>query len=213
MKSSLQERINRACLAIDGALYNKPILKKLEKFGYSETRIRQGKTLCEQVRMLQTARTDGLGGQKSYTQAFREARKAIQERYSYHRAIAKLALRHEQSWWDTLHLTRRPKASVAEWLEQMQSFYQNITRVAPQMSKQGVTLEELQQAAEMVATATDLRVQQASKRSEAQSASQKRRAAMAELNAWMQDFRYIAKYALKDDPQQLEALGMIARVA
>ena len=213
MKNSLQEQLNRVCLGIDGALYNKPILKKLEKFGYNETQLWQGKALCERVRMLETAKTDGLGGQKDRTQAFQEAREAIQERYSYHIAVAKLALRNERSWWDTLQLTGKRKTNVAEWLGQMQSFYQNITRVAPQMRKQGVTTEELQQTAEMVAAATDLRVQQASKRSETQSATQQRRAAMDELTAWMQDFRYLAKYALKDDPQQLEALGMMARVA
>ena len=213
MKNSLQEQLNRACLAIEGTIYNKSILKKLEKFGYNEARLQQGKALCERVRMLETAKTDGLGGQKDRTLAFQEAREAIQERYIYHLAVAKLALRNERSWWDTLQLTGRRKTNVAEWLGQVQSFYQNITRVASQMRKRGVTLEELQQTAEMVAAAADLRVQQASKRSEAQSATQQRRAAMDELTAWMQDFRYITKYALKDNPQQLEALGMMVRVA
>ncbi len=213
MKYSLQEQLNRACLTIEGALYNKHILKELAKFGYTEARIREGKALCERVRLLLSAQSDGRGGQKDRTQAFREAQEAIQEQYSYHRATAQLALRHERSWWDTLQLTAPTKKTVAEWLGQVQSFYQNITRVAPQMRKHGVTLEELQQTSEMIAAAIDLRVQQASKRSEAQSATQKRKAAMAELTAWLQDFRYIAKYALKDDPQQLEALGMTAKVA
>ena len=212
MKNSLQEQLNRACLAIEGTIYNKSILKKLEKFGYHEARLREGKALCERVQLLETAKADGLGGQKDRTRAFQEAREAIQERYLYHVAVAKLALRHERSWWDTLQLTGRRKTNVAEWLGQVQSFYQNIVRVTPQMKKRGVTPEELQQTAEMVAAASALRVQQASKRSETQSATQQRREAMAELTAWMQDFRYIAKYALKDAPQQLEALGMLTRV-
>lgn len=213
MKHSLQAQLDRACLAIDGTLYNKSILKKLEKFGYTEARMREGKALCERVTLLSAEQTDGRGGQKAVTQSFQEIRTVLKEQYAYHRAVAKLALRNEPHWWDTLHLGKQRNLTVAEWMRQVQSFYQNITRVAPQMRKQGVPPEELQQAAEMVAAAADLRLQQASQRSVAQSATQKRQAAMAALNTWMQDFRYIAKYALKDDPQQLEALGMVVKVS
>ncbi|MEL6606343.1 MAG: hypothetical protein AAFP20_24355 [Cyanobacteria bacterium J06614_10] len=47
--------------------------------------------------------------------------------------------------------------------------------------------------------------------SEAQAATQKRDAALDELQDWLSDFLAIAKIALEDDPQKLESLGVFVR--
>ena len=46
-------------------------------------------------------------------------------------------------------------------------------------------------------------------KSERQQATQQRKAAVKALQKWMSDFLYIARHALKDDKQQLEALGQV----
>lgn len=56
-----------------------------------------------------------------------------------------------------------------------------------------------------------LRIRQASKKGATQSATAQKTKMRKELNVWMRDFLYIARFAAKEDAQQLEALGLVVR--
>jgi hypothetical protein len=57
----------------------------------------------------------------------------------------------------------------------------------------------------------NLHIKQLSEKSAAQQATQKRDEAFDELCDWYSDFRGIARIALYDDPQLLEALGIVKK--
>lgn len=125
--------------------------------------------------------------------------------YTYHREVARLALREDHSMWDTLQLKGPRKKAIPQWLAQVQAFYNNIGRVAAQMEHRGVTEAELMQTKEMVEASAAIRIRQAYNKSKKESAVEQKKKLLHELQEWIRIYDYIAKVALKDNAQQLEA--------
>lgn len=209
MKQSLKEQLERTRLIVEGVKQNSEIKKKMARVGFTDDDLQRGTNLRKSVSENKTRQGKGLGAQKAATQSFKQQREEINEEYLYHLSVAKIALRNDSTLWDVLQLNGRRETTVAGWFSQVQDFYDNIDTVAAAMKKHGVTAAELNQNREKIAAAAQLRVAQAQKKGEAQSATQERKRALAELKQWEQDFRYLAKFALKDNPQQLEALGIV----
>ncbi len=208
-KNNLIYELERVRMAIEGILAHPELLKKMAKHGYDLKKILEGKALHDQVKLFAVAKSDGMGGQKKATGDFARIRQDINKLYEYHLEVARLALREDSSLWDTLQLKGRRQHTIAPWLEQVQAFYSNIHRVAEPMSFRGVSQQELEQAQAMVEAAAALRIRQASKKGESQSATAQKKKMKKALDLWMKDFLYIARFVAKDDMQQLEALGMV----
>ena len=208
-KQTIDNELERARMAIEGVLSQPEMLRKMAKHGYDLKKIKEGKALRDRVQLFDTAKSDGMGGQKKATQDFVRIRQGIDKAYGYHREIARLALRDDTTLWDTLQLKGARKKAIAPWLRQVQAFYGNIHRVMEGMNFRGVSQEELEQVQAMVEAAAALRIRQASKKGESQSATEQKQKMRKELDAWMKDFLYIARFVAKDDMQQLEALGLV----
>ncbi len=208
-KNTIDNSLEKARIAIEGALGQPEMLKKMAKHGYDLKKIMEGKALHDQVKLFATAKSEGIGGQKKSTRDFARIREDIDEKYAYHLEVARLALREDSSLWDMLQLKGVRKRTVAGWLQQVQAFYGNIHRVMEAMNFRGVSQEELAQVQAMVEAAATLRIRQASKKGESQSATAQKKKMKAALDLWMKDFFYIARFVAKDDMQQLEALGMV----
>ena len=208
-KYTIDNSLERARIAIEGVLSQPEMLKKMAKHGYDLKKIKEGKALHNQVKLLDTAKSEGMGGQKKSTQDFARVREEIDTAYVYHREIARLALRDDLTLWDMLQLKGARKKTIAAWLQQVQAFYGNIHRVMEAMNFRGVSQEELEQVQAMVEAAATLRIRQASKKGEAQSAAEQKKKIKKELDLWMRDFLYIARFVAKEDMQQLETLGLV----
>lgn len=208
-KRSLKEQLQRVHLLAEGVKQNAEIKKKLAKVGFTNDDIQRGIDLIQAVEDCKTRQNMGRGAQKAITQSFSEQQAEINEQYLYHLSVAKIALRNDLSLWDVLQLNGRRETTVAGWFNQVRAFYDNIALASAAMKKHGVSAAELTQTRQMLEVAVQLRVDQAQKKSETQSATQERQRLLAELQRWESDLRYLAKFALKDDPQQLEALGIV----
>ena len=208
-KQSLQEQLERSRLLAEGVKQNPEIKNKLAKVGFTDADIQRGVDLLQAVVDCKTQQSMGIGAQKAVTQSFKEHQAEINQQYLYHLGIAKIALRNDLSLWDVLQLKGRRKTTMAGWFSQVQAFYGNIALATAAMKKHGVTADELTQVRQKLTAAAQLRVTQAQKKGESQSATQQHQRSLSELQQWERDLRYLAKFALKDDPQQLEALGIV----
>lgn len=209
MKKTMERELESARIAIESALNYPDILKKLSKFGYDRRKLQEGRAICEELRMVTSRRGKGYGTQKQATRHYQQARQETHALYMYHVSIARLALIDRHDMWDVLRLNGRRKTDIAGWLEQVRAFYGNINQVADIMAKYNVGPEELARAREMVVAVADFRIHQVLGKSEAQQATQQRRRLRQQLQQWMRNYIYIARFALKDDEQQLEAMGII----
>ena len=206
---SLPEQIERIRLLTEGVKQNPDIKEKLAQVGFTEENIQQGSDLLQRVIAYNTRQKLGHGAQKAITRSFREQQAEVNEQYLYHLSIAKIALRNDLSLWDVLQLNGRRETTVAGWFNQVRAFYANIALASAVMKRHGVSAQELTQTRQKLEAAAQLRIAQAQKKSETQTATQQRQELFSLLQQWESDLRYLAKYALKDSPQQLEALGIV----
>jgi len=209
MKGKLEEQLEEVRLAVEGTLANPAIMRKLEKYGYTQKEMKVGKGLIKNVELLTTHQGEGFGVQKSATWQLQEARKEAHTLYMKHLSIARIALRQQAEVWHVLQMNGRRKENISGWLRQVKAFYNNIQRVQPTLEKYNITADEVAQAQTMVEAIASFRVQQSYGKSEKQRATEQRKAAIKALQQWMRDFLYIARHALKDEKQQLEALGQV----
>ena len=75
----------------------------------------------------------------------------------------------------------------------------------------GVTEQKLKAGLAEVKALEAANLAQEKEKGEAQAATQKRDAAMDELQDWLSDYLGIAKIALEENPQLLEGLGILQR--
>jgi hypothetical protein len=93
-------------------------------------------------------------------------------------------------------------------------FYSNIldTPVAvDRMNEFGYTAEQLQNEWTQIKTLEDLYRQKLTEKGEAQQSTVEKDQLLDELYDWYSDFRAVARIALYDAPQLLEALGITAK--
>jgi len=209
MKGKLEEQLEEVRLAVEGALANPSIMRKLEKFGYTQKEMKAGRGLIEKVELIITHQGEGFGTQKNATRQLQEARKEVHVLYMQHLSIARVALHQQPEVWDVLKMHGKRKENMAGWLAQVKAFYNNFHRVQATLEKYNITADEVAQAQTMIEAIVSLRVQQSYGKSEKQRATEQCKEAIRDLQQWMRDFLYIARYALKDEKQQLEALGQV----
>ncbi|MEL7359335.1 MAG: hypothetical protein AAFN40_22615 [Cyanobacteria bacterium J06560_6] len=77
----------------------------------------------------------------------------------------------------------------------------------------GITAQKLKAAQAKVTDLAAASALQKKRKGEAKSATEKRDHCLAELHDWLSDFRAVAKIALAEDPQPLEALSILQRSA
>ena len=204
-------QLENAWMAIEGALNDKEIIKVLKPYGYTRQEILKGKALLEDTYALHNDRSVKFSLQRDATDHFNKARTEAYNIYIHHVQVARLVVPPDRTRYPLLQLNGIRKRTFTEWLSQAWAFYQNVSLIAEELARQGVTQEELEQAAAMVEAVAAARVQQNARRSKVQQSKEERDAALEALHVWMEDFLRTVRFAFAKNPQQLEALGMVVR--
>ncbi|WP_109831710.1 hypothetical protein [Reichenbachiella versicolor] len=212
--NTIDAKILNADVAIQNASQNERIKEALALYGYGETKILAMKALLDHVKIKQANQKKEYGDQYDATDALDTARQAANAIYNRHLKIARIALKDHRGAWESLQLKGRRKSTYSGWLEQVSIFYQNISQdegIATTLLEFGITADAI---SDMIAKVKDIEVKtgiQKHEMGEAQEATVLRDQALEELLDKMSDFIGIAKIALEEDPQLLEALGIVQR--
>jgi hypothetical protein len=210
-KSSIYEELERARLAIAGALANPEMIKALTPLGFDRKEILKGQELQQSMQLMQQARLREENGQKESTQQVRNAFDLAFRQYMDHVKQARLIFAAVSREWNDLKLGGTRSRNLASWISEAKAFYQNALPLADRFAQRGILAEELAQAQAMIEAVADARVRQNKSRSSYQIAKEKRDSERIALQQWMRKFVKAARYAFDDDPQQLEALGIVVR--
>jgi hypothetical protein len=201
-------------LVITNAREVEAIRTPMEAFGYTPERLQEARGLLDE---LETAVADFTREQGEAVAAIDERRQKqalANEAYMTHLKIARIALRGDAGANATLQLGGRRKTTQDGWLAQAKSFYQqllgNDAWVAA-MAKFGQQRERLETALAAIEAAEAAWIHQQKEEGEAQDATPRRNAALDDAEEWVSDYLEIAKIALAENPQQLEALGVVVR--
>lgn len=207
--SSIPKLFNSARTAIDNAGSQAEIQKRMSHYGFTPKRMQEGKVLLEQALMLHEAKDQKYDERWELSSQFKADLQTARKAFSLHVTIARLAFRDEA---DILHKlpVKRIKSRLDEWLSQALTFYKKAVPHAQVLERNySLSLEELQQSAAMIESIIAVRNQRLQKKGEAEEATRTRNQGIRELKAWLTEFRSVARIALKDTPQLLEALGIM----
>jgi hypothetical protein len=212
---NVDELFTRAQVTLDMARQTPEILARLSIYGYDEAHLQQGLTLLETARSLHATQKRQYGEQYAATEALMQAWRTADERYLAHRRLARLALRQDPQRQHALGLDQPKKGSFSGWLGQALVFYTNTLgdpEVINALARFNVTQADLEQGQALVQQVADLNSVQEREKYEAQAATRERDAALDALGVWLAELREVARIALADVPQQLEALqfGVVA---
>ncbi|MCB8923488.1 MAG: hypothetical protein H6662_18025 [Ardenticatenaceae bacterium] len=187
------------------------IAAALAIYGTDSLKMDAGAALFATAEELQAIQVKEYSEQYSATAALTEAWHATDKTYSTHRKLAKLALRDDPEAQAAIFVNQPKKKTLDAWLGQAGVFYKNLLGDADMLAAMGqynITHMMLTEAQTAVVHVANLNAAQEKEKSEAQKATKTRDAALDALDEWYSEFRTLARIALEDDPQLLEALGL-----
>ena len=187
---------------------------ELAEYGYDENKISEGKALYNEARKYFDINLKETREETSASLAFQEKYQNIQKKYSVHRKKARIVFEENEEALRQLKLKGNASRAIAAAMEEMRAFYQLLdttpSLLTPlkqlKISEQDVK-SQLQEFSEVEkAYATYLQ-----EKGESQQATKDKNKAFEALDKWVSKFYKVAKIALEDRPQLLEALGKFVR--
>ena len=204
-KQSQNVVLDEAYLAITNALNIPELRGPLSRYGYDEARLRDGLTYHTTVKQLTQQREQATRTARETVALYQESKDRLLDLFQTHRDTARLAFKREPAYTDYLKLTQRRKRATTDMLAQAETFYLNVP--VAMMEKYRVPRKELNEAAKLVTQVRDLRALRNHTQGQVQSLTQSRLRALEALQTWMRRFLTVAKVALEENPQYLEALN------
>ena len=196
---------------IEGAQNNSEIQERMTKYGYTPERIGAGKQLLIKARQLTAYHTEKYGNKYSATDEMAHVWTATYGDYMVTVKVVRVAFRKQPGRLQEFKATGLRRRSLSGWLSDARVMYENLLHAPDaltEMEKYGYTEERLVAEQERVEEVARLHNRQLSETGAAQQLTQDRDQAIDALCNWFSDFRAIARIALYDKPQWLEALGI-----
>lgn len=213
-KLTINERIEFATTAIMNATNNAPIREALDAFGYDAETLKQGETLLESLKTLHAQQQQEYNEQRYAISARDALRDEINEQYIKHIKLARVAFKNNPDHLIALGLVGSRLQSYPGWKGQVTTFYNSATKnseITTGLARFKITEVHFNAMQTKLTELGNAEGKHQTEASEAEKATLDRNKALEALDNWMSDFQEVAKIALEDDPQRLEALGIVAK--
>jgi hypothetical protein len=197
-----------------GALNNQEIQSKLSAYGYTPERMSEGKSLLDHVTRLMTIQVNEYGSQYQATDELGKQWTSAYAAYMITLKVVRVAFKGQHDQLARFNATGKRNRSLSGWLRDARILYTNLLNASETITALaafGYTPERLQQELQVVNEVENLHSKQLSEKGDAQQATLERDKAFDELSNWYSNFRAIARIALYDTPQLLEALGIVKK--
>lgn len=192
----------------------KDLKTELAEYGYDEAKIREGKTLYQNVQTLYDQNKKETAEEKEAYALFSKAFQELKTLYNKHRKIAKVALVKYPELWETLGIKGETSSAYLRNVEEMKTLYtqaQSHTTAKPILEKFKLTETIAQQQLTKIGEVEALRASYEKEKGESQDATKQKDKAFDTLSEWIKEFYAVAKIALDDRPQLLESIGKFVR--
>lgn len=209
MNYSIDDLIEHTQIVVENARNHQHASARMQEFGYHEQRVEEGKALLEHMISLQMQQEDCYSNERGLKKQLDTDLAAVKALYKEHLDIAKFTFRNDPVMQARLELYGPRKRSQIRATHQIRKFYIRVEEVLPQMKKYGAKTVEFAQARAMIDAIAAARAARKRCQGNAQSATQQRNKTKKELQAWLANFKKVARVALKDDIQLLEVFGIV----
>ena len=190
------------------------IASTMAEYGYDSAKVAEGKSLYETTRQsFDSNQTETDEATTAYA-LFETKKDQLDDIYSAHRKKAKVIFRDDSVTADKLEISVSMPVAYVKWLETVRKFYKISiadTEIQTKLSRLKITTDDLNAANALIPEVETLRAAYLKEKGESQDATTIKDTAFANLDDWMSEFYAVAKIAMEDNPQLLEALGLVVK--
>lgn len=213
-KQSEAEVLERYRVALENVTAQPEIATIMAEFGYDAALIEEGKQLFTQTRnAFDNNQREDDETSEAYS-LFMENRTALASKYSLHRKKAKVVFRKDLEIMKRLNLDTAIPEAYVKWLEAIRKFYAEMLVdkvLQDKIARLKVTADDLNATNTLISILETTRSEYLKEKGESQDATKSKDTAFSRLDDWMSEFYAVARIALEDNIQLLEALGVIVR--
>jgi len=213
-KMSDSEALEHYRMALTNSKNQVELAQILAGFGYGPEIIDQGWAIYETAQQSYDINIKE-DDETSETSAFFKLKKAeLAELYSEHRGIAKVVFNNQTEILKRLLLNTPVPRTYIEWFETIKKFYtelQSDEQLVEKLSRFNITSEVIANSISLVEAVETAKFEYYREEGESQEATVQKNTDIEIIRNWMNEFFAIARIALKDKPQLLEALGLLVR--
>jgi hypothetical protein len=208
------ETLERYRVALENVEDQKEIAEIMAEFGYNSKIVSEGKQLFESTRKAYDFNKQEDDETSEVYSSFKSKQEELDEIYSLHRKKAKVVFRNEPEVLKRLNLDGSMPQAYVKWFETVKKFYKEVLadkQIQNKLARLKITLEELTNTDNKITELDAARAEYLKERGESQDATKQKDAVFAQIDDWMSEFYAVARIALEDNPQLLEALGLFVR--
>lgn len=190
------------------------IASTMAEYGYTPAKMAEGKTLYIETRTAFDSNKTETDEEVAAYAVFESKEDQLAKIYADHRKKAKVVFRNDTVTAEKLEITGSVPLAYVKWLETVKKFYSTAiaeSDIQTKLSQLKVTLVDLNAAQAFIPAVEAARANYLKEKGESQDATAKKDAAFAKLDDWMSEFYAIARIAMEDSPQLLEALGVVVK--
>jgi hypothetical protein len=200
--------------SLKGVRNNPEIAEKMSAFSYTPERLNEGEQLLEKVTRLMTAQVEEYSDQYVASGDFSKLWKKAYGVYMVTLKVMRVAFMEQPEMLQRFNATGKRNRSLSGWLRDAKIMYTNVLN-SPEslevMAQYGYTAEKLEKEFQEVIEVERLHTIQLKEKGQAQQSTAERDEAFDALCRWYSKFRAIARIALYEKPQLLEALGIVKK--
>jgi hypothetical protein len=208
------EFINKADNSISSALNHGEIASELGRLFYDQPKILEGKAIYDNViNLWKQNKTEHNEENVSYGE-FDKQLSELAISYGRHRNNSKKFLRKDPMSKSRLKIDGSLPEAYLPYMEQCEEYYDELNSDPTLLAKLApilITNIEVDLGIERISRVKQARKSYLTEKGEAENATIIKDNAMAELDAWMDDFMVIADIALEEKPQLKEIFGLVVK--
>jgi hypothetical protein len=208
ISGNIDTLIQAAHRAVFNTLEDENFQQLLKARGFTLERILEGQRLVEEAQSMDTNKGDKYDAWSKFSKQLIKDRETALATFLDHVKVTNVAFRRQPEILTDLKISKINRKKTWDWIPQAQRYYMLIEKHTKVMKQFGVAPEELDQAKAGIEALLMQKNRKLKKKAMAESATKKRNKTLEDLNAWLVEFRYVARLAFKHDPQMLEAFGM-----
>ena len=213
-KISEAKTLEQYRITFDNTELQPQIAATMAEYGYDSTKVAEGKGLYETTRQsFDSNQTETNEASAAYA-LFETKKDQLDDLYSDHRKKAKVVFRDDSVTADKLEVSGTMPVAYVKWLETVRKFYNTSIadiNIQTKLGRLKITTDDLNAAKALIPEVETLRAAYLKEKGESQDATTVKDTAFAKLDSWISEFYAVAKIAMEDNPQLLEALGLVVK--
>jgi hypothetical protein len=216
MKNQMSELkfINKADNSISSGINHGEIASALSKYFYDQPKMLEGKAIYDNViNLWKQNKTEHNEENVSYGE-FDKQLSELAISYGSHRNNSKKFLRNDSMSKSRLKIDGSLPEAYLPYIEQCEEYYDELNSDPSLLAKLApilITDIEVTEGIAQIDRVKQARKSYLTEKGEAENATIIKDNAMAELDAWMDDFMVIADIALEEKPQLKEIFGLVVK--